>query len=70
MFAKQEYEEAAREFSRIAYAETRDDAVYELSLYRAAQSFRKIKKDREADTFREKLKEAFPQSKYLRELEQ
>jgi len=70
LFAKQEYEEAAREFSRIAYAETRDDAVYELSLYRAAQSFRKIKKDREADTFREKLKEAFPQSKYLRELEQ
>ena len=28
-----------------------------------------IKKDKEFETFKTKLKEAFPQSKYLRELE-
>jgi TolA-binding protein len=69
LFAKKEYEEAAREFSRIAYADTRDDAVYEKALYRAAQSFRQIKKDKEFETFRAKLKEAFPQSAYLKELQ-
>ncbi len=69
LFARQEYEEAAREYSRIAYAETRDDSVYERALYRAALSFRGIKKEKEFDTFKTKLKEAFPQSKYLRELE-
>lgn len=69
LFARQEYEEAAREYSRIAYAETRDDSVYERALYRAALSFRNIKKDKEFETFKSKLKEAFPQSKYLRELE-
>lgn len=69
LFTRQEYEEAAREYSRIAYAETRDDSVYERALYRAALSFRNIKKDKEFETFKTKLKEAFPQSKYLRELE-
>lgn len=68
LFMRKEYEEAAREFSRIAYADTRDDAVYEKALYRAAQSFRQIKKDKEFETFRAKLKEAFPQSTYLKEL--
>ncbi|MBN8222647.1 MAG: tetratricopeptide repeat protein [Spirochaetes bacterium] len=68
LYARQEYEEAAREFSRIAYAETRDDAVYEKALYRAALAFKQIKKDKEFETFRAKLKEAFPQSAYLKEL--
>ena len=69
LYAREEFEEAAREFSRIAYAETRDDTVYEKALYRAALSFRKIQKDKEFETFRAKLKEAFPQSPYLKELQ-
>ncbi|MBS0616541.1 MAG: tetratricopeptide repeat protein [Spirochaetes bacterium] len=69
LFKRGEYEDAAREFSRIAFADTRDDSVYEKALYRAALCFIKTKKQREAETFRAKLKEAFPHSKYLPELQ-
>jgi TolA-binding protein len=69
LYARKEYEEAAREFSRIAYSETRDEVVYENALYRAALAFRQIERTREFESFRAKLKEAFPNSKYLKELE-
>lgn len=69
LFERGEYEGAAREFSRIAYADTRDDAIYEKSLYKAALAFRQIKKDKEFGNFRAKLKEAFPQSVFLKELQ-
>lgn len=69
LFERGEYEGAAREFSRITYAQTRDEAIYEKSLYKAALAFRQIKKDKEFENFRAKLKEAFPQSVYLKELQ-
>jgi TolA-binding protein len=69
LYSRNEYEEAAREFSRIAYAENRDAAIYEKSLYRAALAFRAIGKQREFETLRAKLREAFPQSPYNKELE-
>ncbi len=66
---RQEYEPAAREFSRVAFSDSRDDVIYERALYRAALSFRGIKKNTEFESFRTKLREAFPQSQYLKELE-
>ncbi|MFZ5627861.1 MAG: tetratricopeptide repeat protein [Spirochaetota bacterium] len=69
LYARKEFEEAAREFSRIAYAENRDNAIFEKSLWRAALAFRAIGKQREFETFRAKLREAFPQSPYNKELE-
>ncbi len=69
LYARKEFEEAAREFSRIAYAENRDAVIYEKSLWRAALAFRAIGKQREFETFRAKLREAFPQSPYNKELE-
>jgi TolA-binding protein len=69
LFLRQEFEPAAREFSRVAFSDSRDDVVYERALYRAAQSFRAIKKNAEFESFRTKLREAFPQSQYLKELE-
>lgn len=69
LFARREFEEAAREFSRIAYADSRDAKIYEQALYRAVLSFRAIGRTREAETFRARLREAFPQSAYNKELE-
>lgn len=69
LFAAKDYEEAAREFSRIAYAENRDDTIYEKALYRAALSFRAVGKQKEFETFRAKLREAFPASALGKELE-
>jgi len=69
LYARKDFEEAAREFSRIAYAENRDATIYEKSLWRAALAFRAIGKQREFETFRTKLREAFPQSPYNKELE-
>ncbi|HRP69402.1 MAG TPA: tetratricopeptide repeat protein [Turneriella sp.] len=69
LFDRKDYEAAAREFSRVAYADSRDDATYEKALYYAARAFREIQKEKEFETFREKLKEAFPQSTYIKELE-
>lgn len=69
LYLKQEFEPAAREFSRVAFSDSRDDTVYERALYRAAQSFRAIKKNTEFESFRTKLSEAFPASRYLKELE-
>ena len=69
LFLNREFEPAAREFSRVAFSDSRDDAVYERALYRAALSFRAIKKNTEFESFRTKLREAFPRSQYLKELE-
>lgn len=69
LYSRKDFEEAAREFSRIAYAENRDVIIYEKSLWRAALAFRAIGKQREFETFRAKLREAFPQSPYNKELE-
>ena len=69
LFQNQEFEPAAREFSRVAFSDSRDEAVYERALYRAALAFRAIKKTPEFESFRAKLTEAFPRSQYLKELE-
>lgn len=69
LYSRGEFEEAAREFSRIGYAENRDAVIYEKSLWRAALAFKAIGKQREFETFRAKLREAFPQSAYNKELE-
>jgi hypothetical protein len=68
LFQNQEFEPAAREFSRVAFSDSRDEAVYERALYRAALAFRAIK-TAEFESFRAKLTEAFPRSQYLKELE-
>lgn len=62
------FEEAAREFARVAYAENKDATLYEKSLYQAALAFKALKKTKEYETFREKLKAAFPQSLFIKEL--
>ncbi len=69
LYLRKEFEPAAREFSRVAFSDSRDDLVYERALYRAAQSFREISKSTEFESFRARLREAFPQSRYLKELE-
>jgi len=68
LFNRREFDEAAREFSRIAYAESRDASIYEKALYLAARSFFELKKKKEYDSFRAKLAEAFSQSEYLKAL--
>ncbi|MCS6972289.1 MAG: tetratricopeptide repeat protein, partial [Leptospiraceae bacterium] len=67
LYTQKDFEEAAREFSRISYAETREDAVYEKSLYYAMLCFKALGKSREAEVFHNRLKEAFPHSPFLKE---
>lgn len=69
LYLRKEFEPAAREFSRVAFSDSRDDTVYEKALYRAAQSFREINKLSEFESFRTRLRESFPKSPYLKELE-
>ncbi len=67
-FERGEFDKAGREFARVSYLYSADAELYELSLYKAALSFKKAGQTKESDSYQKKLREAFPQSKYLGEL--
>lgn len=67
-FAKKEYKSAAREFTRVVYLYSQDKKLYEESLYKAAISFQKAGAEREFQSYRKKLADAFPNSPFLKEL--
>lgn len=67
-FVKQEYLTAAREYTKIIYLYSGNHELYEKALYKAALCFKKAGKTDEYTTYKEKLKESFPESKYLYEI--
>ena len=67
-FLKQEYLTAAREFTKIIYLYSGNHELFEKALYKAAYCFHKAGKTDEYKTYKDKLKESFPESKLLRDL--
>lgn len=67
---KGEYEKAAKEFARLSYLFSEDSELYEKALYKAAFSFASAGKRQESLSYQNKLREAFPNSIYLKEFGQ
>ncbi|MCB1200371.1 MAG: tetratricopeptide repeat protein [Leptospiraceae bacterium] len=65
---RKEYDKAAKEFTRVVYLYSGDRVLYEKALYKTSLSFQKTGAVREFESYRKKLAEAYPASKYLIEL--
>ncbi|MDH4198764.1 MAG: tetratricopeptide repeat protein [Spirochaetia bacterium] len=67
-FAKQDYLMAAREYTKIIYLYSGNHDLFEKALFKAATCFKQAGKNNEYKTYKDKLKESFPESKFLENL--
>jgi|GEM_PF-3272175 len=66
--AKLEYLTAAREYTKIVYLYSGNHDLFEKALFKAALCFQKAGKMDEYKTYKDKLRESFPESKFLTDL--
>ncbi|MES0488402.1 MAG: tetratricopeptide repeat protein [Leptospirales bacterium] len=62
------YLKAARDYTKIVYLYSGISDLFERALYKSSLSFKKAGKVREYELYRERLRESFPESKYIKRL--
>lgn len=65
---QKEYKQAAREFTKVVYLYSGDRDLFEKALYKTALSYREVGREKEFNSYVKKLKEAFPESEYIKKL--
>jgi tetratricopeptide (TPR) repeat protein len=66
---KEEYVKAARDYTKIVYLYSGNKEIFEKALYKSSLAFFLSAKNKEYQIYLEKLKENFPESAYILELE-
>ncbi len=67
---KKKYSRAIRDYTKIVYLYTAHSELYEKALYKTAYCFKRDRKNKEYNSYLEKLRDAFPKSRYIAKLQQ